>query len=79
MAENYKYSEEGGKLWLPKLEIPNAKEKLDMSAQLLPLLLLKSYSASAPSHVSIYSTQPNSFFGLCGSREFVLTHSAKYP
>lgn len=50
-----------------------------MSAQLLPLLLLKSNSASAPSHVSIYRMQPSLFFGLCVSREFVLAHSAKYP
>lgn len=46
----------GGKLWWPKLEIPNAEAKLDMSPQLLPLLLLKPNSAGAPTYVSTYST-----------------------
>lgn len=44
----------GENLWWPELEIPNAEEKLDMSAQLLPLLLLKPHSAGAPTYVRTY-------------------------
>lgn len=69
------------KLWWPQLKITNSEERFDISVQLLPLLLLKPDNATTPNqhNVSIYKKQSSTFFRLCGSSEFLLAHSAKYP